>query len=391
MVNSSLQRPKNPIMSVSQLNLLLRECLENDPLLLNIGVTGEISNWRAVPSIGQIYFTISDGQSSLSCMLFQATLSRLAFVPRDKQQVHLKGKIRFFQKRGSVHFQVNYMAPAGVGMQHVQLEALKAKLKEEGLFEVSRKRQLPVLPDHVAVITAPESAAFADFVRIFSEGFGWAKVSLIPSLMQGASAPAQIVDAFDAAEQTGASVIVLLRGGGSQEDLSCFNDEAVVRRVAAADQPVITAIGHETDVPLVDFVADVRASTPTAAAQIVVTRLVQTVGTVFQAIEDAGDAVYSRIERLQMRVIRHAERAENVVTHRLEVVSQKAQMLLSAIQLSDPIARLRHGYSVVNKAEGGVVRSVSEVAVGESLTIVVSDGVVSARVEATTCRDLEAQ
>ncbi len=342
---------------------------------MNIGVTGEISNWRPVPALGQIYFTVSDSQSSLGCVLFQATMSRLSFVPKDKEQVALIGKIRFFQKRGTVHLQVNHMMPVGAGLQSAQLEALKLKLRDEGLFDESRKRSIPRLPNHVAVITSPESAGFADFVRVFASGFPWAKISVFPSLMQGQSAPMTIRNAFDYAEKSEASVIVLLRGGGSKEDLSCFNDEGLIRRVAASSKPVVTAIGHETDTPLVDFVSDLRASTPTASAQLLVAQLVQTLQSVLAAVVDSGDILEDKIHRLQHHITTQLERIHLEVKHRLDAATQKTHMLMSAIQMADPMVRLGRGYSVVTDAKTGhVIRHSDQVSIADQLTVHVMDG-----------------
>ncbi len=350
---------------------------------MNIGVTGEISNWREVPALGQIYFTVSDGQSALGCVLFQSTMMRLSFVPKDKQQVALKGKIRFFQKRGSVHFQVHHMMPAGAGLQSAQLEALKAKLREEGLFEEARKKDLPRLPNHVAVVTSPESAGFADFVRVFAAGFPWAKLSVFPSLMQGASAPDTMIAALDLAEATDASVIVLLRGGGSQEDLSCFNHEGLLRHVAGLTKPIVTAIGHETDMPLVDFVSDIRASTPTAAAQLLVTQLVHTLQSVLANVVEAGADLEERVMALEHQVIRQMDRMHMQVHHRVDAAIQKTEMLMTAIQMADPMTRLRRGYSVVTSTKTGeVIRGVAQVAIADALTIHVANGDIQVSVDA---------
>jgi len=354
---------------------------------MNIGVTGEISNWRPVPALGQIYFTVSDGTSSLGCVLFQATMARLTFVPKDKEQVALKGKIRFFQKRGTVHLQVHHMMPAGAGLQSAQLEALKLKLREEGLFDESRKRSIPRLPDHVAVITSPESAGFADFVRVFSSGFPWAKISLFPSLVQGATAPTTLMNAFNYAEKSNASVIVLLRGGGSQEDLSCFNNEALLRRVAASSKPVITAIGHETDTPLVDFVSDMRASTPTASAQLLVAQLVQTLQSVLASVVDGGDLLDDRVMGMQRHITSQIDRMHMHIQHRLDAATQKTHMLMSAIQMADPMVRLGRGYSVVTETKTGeVVRHINQVALSDSLTVHLADGDLSVKVAAKKIR-----
>ncbi len=378
---------QNRNMTVSQLNLLLREHLETEPLLINISVTGEISNWRPVPALGQIYFTVSDGQSSLGCVLFQATMARLSFIPKDKEQVALIGKIRFFQKRGTVHLQVNHMMPVGKGLQSEQLEALKLKLREEGLFDESRKRDLPRLPNHVAVITSPESAGFADFVRVFSAGFPWAKVSVFPSLVQGLSAATMMQKAFDFAEKSEASVIVLLRGGGSKEDLSCFNDEALIRRLGASTKPVITAIGHETDTPLVDFVSDVRASTPTAAAQLLVGQLVQTLQSVLAAVVEGGDVLDDRVREMQRHVTSSLDRMYMHIDHQLKTATQKTHMLMSAIKMADPMVRLSRGYSVVtDTATGVVIRHTDQVDALDKLTVHLADGDLSVHVDGKQLR-----
>jgi len=280
-----------------------------------------------------------------------------------------------------VHFQVNHMMPAGLGRQSLQLEALKAKLREEGLFDAARKQRLPRIPGHVAIVTSPDSAGFADFVRVFASGFPWAKLSVFPSLVQGVSAPETMMAALDLAEASPASVIVLLRGGGSQEDLSCFNDERLLRRVAALTKPVVTAIGHETDMPLVDFVSDMRASTPTAAAQLLVTQLVQTLQSVLADVVEAGESLDEKITDMADQVTRQMDRIQVQIRHRVAAATQKTEMLISAIQMADPIVRLSRGYSVVTSSNTGeVIRDVGQVTVSDPLTVHVANGVLQVAV-----------
>ena len=253
------------LLSVSQLNSRARLLLED--VFAQVWVEGEISN-LAKPASGHLYFTLKDSQAQVRCALFRQNAARVRQALRDGLAVKVRGKVSLFEGRGDYQLIVDAVEPAGDGALRLAFEALKEKLYGEGLFAVERKRALPAHPQHIGIVSSPSGAVIRDIISVFRRRAPQVALTLVPSAVQGREATAQLVRALQLADRAGFDAIILARGGGSLEDLWCFNEEAVARAVAACITPVVSAVGHETDVSISDFVADVRAPTPSAAAEL---------------------------------------------------------------------------------------------------------------------------
>lgn len=255
------------VLTIEELNLSIKQLLEGQLSL--IWVRGEISNFKAHTS-GHFYFSLKDAKSQISAVMFRGHNSRLKFKPTDGMEVIVRGRISVYEPRGSYQILCEMMEPVGAGALQKSFEQLKAKLKAEGLFEAARKKPIPHMPRHVAVVTSPTGAAIRDILNILSRRAPWLPVTVVPTVVQGEGAAPQICEAFLKAQKLpDVDVIIVGRGGGSIEDMWCFNDESLARLLAASPIPVISAVGHEIDFTIADFVADLRAPTPSAAAELV--------------------------------------------------------------------------------------------------------------------------
>ncbi len=260
--------PEKKVWTVSELNARIRELLS--AAFTNIWIEGEISNFREAQS-GHLYFTLKDQNAQVRCVCFRQNAMRLRFRPEDGLHMRIRGSISVYDLRGEYQIYVDHIEPVGLGALQLAFEQLKKKLEAEGLFDPARKRPLPMLPRRIGVITSPAAAALRDILRILKRRFPNARVLLYPVKVQGDGAAEEIVKAFQFfTARNAADVVILARGGGSIEDLWPFNEEKVARAIAACTIPVVSAVGHETDFTIADFVADVRASTPSAAAEIVI-------------------------------------------------------------------------------------------------------------------------
>lgn len=261
------QNEQNAVLSVEQLNLTIKRLLEGE--IATIWVQGEISNFKPHTS-GHYYFSLKDSKSQISAVMFRGNNSRLKFKPHDGMEVIARGRISVYEPRGSYQILCEMMEPVGAGALQKAFEQLKLKLKSEGLFESARKKQIPAFPQHVAIITSPTGAAIRDILNILSRRAPNVEVTLVPALVQGEAAASSLRDGFQKALRIPkVDAIIIGRGGGSIEDMWCFNDETLARMIAASPIPVISAVGHEIDFTICDFVADLRAPTPSAAAELV--------------------------------------------------------------------------------------------------------------------------
>ena len=258
------------IFGVTEVNQLVKLLLDNEPMLSNIAVRGELSNYKMYPS-GHHYFTLKDPEGALRCVMFKGSAMKLRFRPENGMKVVVTGRVSVFPRDGAYQLYCNTMIPEGAGDLAVAFEQLKARLHAEGLFDPAHKKPLPEYPERIAIITSSAGAAVHDMIRILRRRYPIAKVILLPVRVQGVEAPPEIVGAIRYANRWNvADLIITGRGGGSMEDLWAFNDERVARAIYESELPVISAVGHEPDVTIADFVADARASTPSNAAEIAV-------------------------------------------------------------------------------------------------------------------------
>ena len=390
------------IYSISQLTAYVKSALQMDPLLQDVWVEGEVSNFTRAAS-GHCYFTLKDERAALSCVMWRSQAALLPALPRNGEAVLAHGTVSVYEARGIYQLHVDILQPAGLGRLYLEFEALKQRLAEEGLFDEKRKRPLPVLPRRIGVVTSPQAAALRDILRTLSGRYPLADVLLAPTLVQGAEAPPQIVAALAAlnrwsAEQEPVDVIIVARGGGSLEELWAFNDERVARAIAASAIPVISGVGHETDFSLADFSADVRAPTPSAAAELVAPDLAELRAQVAALTMAQVAALRGTIEErpwhlaVQARTLKHLSpavqlaqarqrtddllaRAEAAVRHSLTLRRERLDGLSGDLVGVSPLGTLERGYAIVRHREtGAVVHSVEQVASGDALGVRVADG-----------------
>lgn len=393
-----LFRLERRLWTVTDVTRLVRTALETDPALQDVWVRGEVSNVSR-PGSGHLYFTLKDAQASLRCVMWRSDVERQTRIPREGEAVEAHGRIGVYEAGGQYQLYADSVRRSGEGTLYQEFLRLKARLEAEGLFDPARKQPLPAWPRRVGVVTSPTAAALRDVVHVLERRFPLAEVILSPTPVQGEEAPLGIVAALRALHQVSRpDVILLVRGGGSLEDLWAFNDEAVVRAVAAATIPVVTGVGHETDFVLADFAADQRAPTPSAAAEVATPNRAELGVRVRMlgegmALELASrlaqgrrdlDALRAALERASPRaqlanarqrvdeITRRLARAE---THLLALHKSAVSGLAQALRAIGPPAVLARGYAVVKLVgPGTIVRSVDQVGGGERLEIRVSDG-----------------
>ncbi len=383
-----------PVYTVSQVTTYLAEALESDPLLADLYVSGEVSNLR-VSAAGHSYFTLKDGQAVLNCVMFRNQTG--ANLLDNGVSVSTHGRISFYAPRGSVDYMVDLAMPEGVGALALELERLKQRLGEEGLFEASRKRPLPEFPRIIGVVTSPAGAVFHDIQNVVRRRYPLAELLLAATQVQGDGAAPGIVAAIEGLNRDGrADLIIVARGGGSLEDIWPFNEESVARAIYASRIPVVSAVGHETDVTIADLVADVRAPTPSAAAELAVPDRVflgqeladmaaRLEGLALWGLEHRQERVTlarARLERglpdldtWRRRVDDLARRGGEVLAHRWDVTQVEVAGLEQRIRALEPAATLRRGFAVVERAgDGAVVASAGSVTPGVELKVTVADG-----------------
>ncbi|OGO44677.1 MAG: hypothetical protein A2W37_07910 [Chloroflexi bacterium RBG_16_63_12] len=382
--------------SVSELNRYVRQSLEKDFRLQGVRVTGEVSGFRAYPS-GHWYFTLKDEAAQVSCVLWRNRAEKLGFTPRDGDAVEAQGNVTLYETRGQYQLDVAWLQRAGEGELYREFTRLKARLEAEGLFAPERKRPLPAWPRTIGLVTSPAGAALRDMLNVIRRRFPMAEVLLSPTPVQGDDAPPQIVAALHALADARPDVIIVARGGGSLEDLWAFNDERVARAMAAMPVPVVSGVGHETDFTIADFVADVRAPTPSAAAELVTpgrdqlrnqvnALAAQMAGALSSAIRDKRLSLREQSAQLkalspQARLANARQRADDLLaraavamTHRLALERERWNGLAQALNGVSPLAVLSRGYAVVSHPDGKVVRKASEVKSGDPLRVRVSEG-----------------
>ncbi|MCI7657484.1 exodeoxyribonuclease VII large subunit [Anaerotignum sp.] len=392
------------IFTVGQINRYIRNLLENDFILSSLLVKGEISNFKAHSS-GHLYFTLKDASGALSCVMFRQDAAGLPFEPENGMQVVVYGHISLYEKTGQYQLYAEFMEPLGIGALQVAFEQLKEKLAAEGLFDGDFKREIPKNPSCIAVITSPTGAAVRDILQIVKRRDPNVKVAIFPTLVQGEQAAADIVRSLKLVNEWGkADVIILGRGGGSMEDLWCFNDENVVRAVFASEIPVISAVGHETDFTITDFVADMRAPTPSAAAELATTplaerreafhrlelRLERDVSALLTSCRRRLDLLKSRpvmerplerIYRTMMDVEETQQRLDKEMTNRLVQRAERWQYLTNRLEAASPLAVMSRGYVMAVTSSGKLLTSVKQAEVGDRVTLHLQDGRVETNIQ----------
>ena len=384
-------------LSVTELNNFIKGLLEQEPALSNVCVRGELSNYKIYPS-GHHYFTLKDSESSLRCVMFKSSASKLRFRPENGMSVTVYGRVAVYPRDGAYQLYCSAIMPEGAGDLQIAFEQLKAQLASEGLFDRSHKKALPQFPKRIAIITSSAGAAIHDMIRILGHRWPMAQVVLLPVRVQGVEAPPEIAGAIRYANEFKvADVIITGRGGGSMEDLWAFNDERVARAIYASELPVISAVGHEPDVTISDYVADARASTPSNAAEIVVPD--------WHDIQDSLDSYGIRADQaLRKKLVSLSERLESyrnkrvltdpaayIDNRRIELdhvrdrlaaaeernlskCRQSFVALTAALDAMSPLRVMSRGYAIAERNDGAIVRSTDMLNAGDSITLRLLDG-----------------
>lgn len=390
-------KQERPIFSVSQVNGYIKELLDRDGLLNGVLVRGELSNYKTYPS-GHHYFSLKDEGSSIRCVMFRRESERLRFRPENGMKVVAFGRVAVFPRDGQYQLYCEELSPDGVGDLHVAFEQLKSKLQAEGLFDAAHKRSLPRYPRRIALVTSPAGAAVRDMLRILDARYPLAEVVIVPVRVQGAEAPGEIASAlrYANAHKLG-DIIITGRGGGSMEDLWAFNDERVARAIYDSEIPVVSAVGHEPDVTIADFVADLRAATPSNAAELAVpdqnelyALLYQREGRLRRAATQRLGSQRRILDRLQksralqdpMNYIRDRRLLLDFEGHKLIQALRGAMgeererfaRLAASLDALSPLKVLGRGYAFTRDKNGKVLTSVKQVDVGSELNIRMADG-----------------
>lgn len=388
----------NTILKVEKLTRYIRELLESDRVLQDVWVEGEVSSFT-IASSGHAYLTLQESSSRLDAVMWKASIGRQAFIPRVGDNVVVHGQITVYERQGRLQLSADIFQPAGIGLLQLQLEQLRQKLEAEGLFDLSRKRPLPVFPHRIGVATSQTGAVWQDIQQVVQRRFPLVELVLAPTVVQGDQAPDAIVVALSLLQgEQDLDLVILARGGGSVEDLWCFNDERVVRAIFACRVPVISAIGHETDITLADYVADLRAPTPSAAAELAVPDVLDILGYVesvqqrgalicLQLLEsvrrDTSNLVH-RLERVSPRArLEHQKTDLDALANRLQTTTIRSverhrfevERLRSVLHSLSPTAILDRGYSLISEEQTGrPISSVRSVQGGDQVRTTLRDG-----------------
>jgi len=400
---SLFSQPQTPY-TVSEINAHVRELMEGDLTLQDLWVQGEISNLSRPPS-GHMYFTIKDGQAALRCVMWRGQVSSLSYMPQNGDAVEVHGSISVYEAGGQYQLYADQIRPLGEGLLYQEFNRLKQKLEDEGLFDPERKRPIPDTPQTIGIVTSPTGAALRDMLNTLNRRYPLVEIVLAPATVQGDSAPGEIAQAINQLnEHIKPDVILVGRGGGSIEDLWAFNDEGVARAIAASNAPIISGVGHETDFTIADFVADLRAPTPTAAAELATpdqielrSRLLENLSSLAGVMGAVTQDRRWRLEEMARRLDRSSpegrlrsdrqrlderiRRVGMVLGHRVQLRRTKLMGMQQQLLALSPQGVLGRGYAVVTTGDGNVVRRVKDVEAGDGINIRVSDGDFDAEVK----------
>lgn len=410
--------------TVSQLSRYLKFKFDNDNNLANIFLKGEISNFK-LHTRGHLYFTIKDENSRINAIMFSSQANKLNFMPSDGMKIMVTGRVSVYEATGGYQIYVEDMIQDGVGNLYIEYEKLKKKLASEGLFDASKKKKIPKFPETIGIITAPTGAAIKDILSTIKRRWPITKTILFPSLVQGASAAPEIVAQIKKAEEYPLDVLIVGRGGGSIEDLWCFNDEEVARAIYECPIPIISAVGHEIDFTIADYVADLRAPTPTGAAEMAVPNqtdfynymrqinlrlhkamknyievsqekldnlrnsyILKNPISMYQIKEQKFDTLYeklclvmkNRIQNEENGLTSKVEKLPLFITHLLERNQNKYVSLLNKLEILNPLLTIKRGYSIT-KMNDKVITSTLQVNKNDSLEVELQDGLLLTRVE----------
>jgi len=392
------------VITVTELTKYIKDKLENDELLSNLLIAGEISNFHHHGS-GHMYFTLKDKKTQINSVMFKSANQHLQFEPEDGMKILATGYVSLYEPRGQYQLYVQSLQPDGIGALHIAFEQLKERLQKEGFFEEEHKQELPKLPQKIGVITSPTGAAVRDILSVIKRRFSGVSILIAPATVQGERAVPTLVDALERLNaREDIDVIIIGRGGGSLEDLWAFNEEELARAIFNSNTPVISAVGHETDYTISDFVADLRAPTPSAAAELVISNQEELARYLNRLNNNLKQSMKQKLKNLrnkvnnltqrrvllepkrqlqdsQQRVDELEARLINKIQSRLDYLQEKFQTQAGKLDSMSPLKVLRRGYSYCQKVgQDQGITSVNEVDPGEELEMVLSDGKIKSRV-----------
>lgn len=386
------------ILTVSQVNTYVKLLLDSDETLQYLWMRGEISNFKNHYSTGHLYFSLKDEGGLIRSVMFRSQAQGLRFVPADGMKVLARGRVSSFPRDGQYQLYVEEMQPDGLGTLYLAYEQLRRKLEAEGLFDPARKKPIPKYPERIGIITSPTGAAVHDMMTVTGRRFPLAELLLYPAQVQGPEAPRQLVAGVEYFNRTGSVDVILIgRGGGSLEDLWAFNNETLARAVAASVIPVISAVGHESDFTICDFAADLRAATPSAAAEVAVPSAQELCRTLEKMKQSLDRSLDGRIDSLRRQLQTYAtgralsapihlvsdrrmnlaflsDKLDTLTAHKLSDSRSAFSALCGKLESLSPMAILSRGYSVVRNGEGTLVRSVADARPGDRVKIRFCDG-----------------
>ena len=395
-ISSLRERNGEGTMTVSELNGYIKKVFDGDRILNAVTVKGEISNFTNHRS-GHLYFSLKDNDGQIRAVMFSSRAMRLKFMPENGMKVIVHGSVSVYQRDGSYQLYANTMQPDGIGALYLAYEQLKEKLYNEGLFDESHKKRIPMFPERIGVVTSPTGAAVRDIINVTGRRYPLAKIFLYPALVQGEGAEADLIKAVDYLDSSGlCDVIIIGRGGGSIEDLWAFNSEALSRRIYSASTPIISAVGHETDFTICDFVSDMRAPTPSAAAELAVPDIREIYMTIADLSDRAANALIKCLDRKKERLKLlsesgalnnpkliidvkrdqlHSSYKEILRSLTVLIREKNDRLLLDSEKLNalSPLAVLKRGYSVA-KSGKEILRSVDDIKIGDNVHLILSDG-----------------
>ena len=397
-------REENAVLSPSQVGRYIKGFMDRDRLLSNILVRGEVSNYKKYPS-GHHYFTLKDAEGALRCVMFRSDAMSLRFLPQNGMQVIASGRVTVFPRDGQYQLYCSSLHPEGAGDLHIAFEQLKEKLNKEGMFDRSHKKQLPSIPRKIALVTSPAGAAVHDMLRILKARWPIAEVYILPVRVQGEGAAEEIASALSwCSDHRIADLIITGRGGGSMEDLWAFNEEVVARAIYSSEIPVISAVGHEPDFTIADFVADLRAATPSNGAELAVPDIHEIGGILLNAKNRMEHALRRRLIQERERILRAADsraiahpesyfqgkrqlldmQYRNLISEFRNCLSDRRRKLASlaaALDAMSPLKVLHRGYSIATDENGHIVTESDDTEIGDILSLKLLKGTLKCRVE----------
>lgn len=368
------------IHSVSDVNRYIKSILSQDENLKFISVKGELSNFKRGAN-GHFYFSLKDKEALINCAMFSTYANRIAFDPEDGQEVVVLASVDAYVARGTYQLIVYEMNDVGLGAMLIELEKLKKALQKEGLFDESRKRDINIYPNKIGVITAKNGAAIKDIVTNIKRRYPICEIYFFPSQVQGESAPKELLAAFNKSQEYDLDTLIIGRGGGASEDLSAFNDEALVRAIAKSKMPVIAAVGHEIDITLVDFVADKRASTPTGAAELATVDMREIQQQFQYSIDTMRSSIQQKLEDMKDELSELKEELNESMKETIDDLKNDLSNRQSQLEMLNPKKILKRGYSISLDENGNTITSVRSLKDGQKLMTIVEDGTIISTVE----------